>query len=76
MFEPNGEYGLIHGLVVVALKGFGEPETNGEDLDALERARIPLVRCRAGQLPKALQELEQLGDPLADKMGAALVKSI
>ena len=67
---------IIHGLVVVALKGFGEPETNGEDLDALERARIPLVRCRAGQLPKALQELEQLGDPLADKMGAALVKSI
>jgi hypothetical protein len=42
-------------LVVVALEGFGEPESSNDLLDALETARIPAARCRTGELAETLQ---------------------
>lgn len=52
---------MLRQLVVVALEGFGEQDS--EAADTLERAQVPLVRCRRGQLADALQTLEQSGSP-------------
>ena len=50
----------LRGLVVVLLEGFGEPPAEGVSLRSLEGVGIPLVRCKPGMLPEALQALEQL----------------
>jgi uncharacterized protein (DUF58 family) len=50
-------------LVVVALEGFGEPESGNDLLDTLERARVPVARCRPGQLAETLRGLGEMGMP-------------
>ena len=50
-------------LVVVALDGFGEPKPGNDLLDALEQARIQVVRCRPGQLAETLRGLGEVGMP-------------
>lgn len=51
----------LHRLVVVVLEGFGEVESDKDALDTLDRLRIPVLRCRPGQLEETLQALEDLG---------------
>ena len=58
-------------LVVVALEEFGEPAPKDDSMDSLESARIPVARCRPGQLPLLLQGLEQLGRPSQEKVKVA-----
>jgi uncharacterized protein (DUF58 family) len=52
----------LHRLAVVVLEGFGEPEACDDLLDALEQARVPLVRCQPGQLLETLKELGKVGE--------------
>jgi uncharacterized protein (DUF58 family) len=54
----------LHRLAVVALEGFGEPESGNDLLDALELARVPVVRCGPGQLVETLRGLEKVGEAL------------
>jgi uncharacterized protein (DUF58 family) len=55
----------LHRLAVVALEGFGEPESSSSLLDALELARVSVARCRPGQLPETLWKLGGLPSPPA-----------
>ena len=50
-------------LVVVALQGFGEPDSCDDLLDELACAVGQLIRCRPGQLPQVLNQLESLEAP-------------
>ena len=47
-------------MVVVALEGFGEPDSCDDLLDELACAGGQVIRCRPGQLPQALKQLEGL----------------
>ena len=58
-------------LVVVGLEEFGEPAAKDDLMDTLELARIPVARCRPGQLPRLLQDLEQLGQPSRERIKVA-----
>ena len=50
-------------LVVVALEGFGEPDSCDDTLDELACAGGQVIRCRPGQLPQTLKQLEGLEAP-------------
>ena len=53
----------LNRLVVVALEGFGEPDSCDDVLDELACAGGQVIRCRPGQLPQALKQLEGLQAP-------------
>lgn len=53
----------LNRLVVVALEGFGEPESSDDLLDELACAGGQVIRVRPGQLPQALTQLEGLEAP-------------
>ncbi len=53
----------LNRLVVVALEGFGEPDSCDDLLDELACAGGQVIRCRPGQLPQALTHLEGLEAP-------------
>lgn len=61
----------LHRVTVVALEDFGESEDASELLDALEMARIPVVRCRPGRLMETFQALEQFSVPAYERVRAA-----
>jgi hypothetical protein len=61
----------LHRVIVVALEDFGETEGSGKLLDSLEKARIPVVRCRPGHLSETFQSLEQLGLRAFEKLKIA-----
>ena len=53
----------LNRLVMVALEGFGEPDSCDDLLDELAGVGGQAIRCRAGQLPQALTQLEGLEAP-------------
>jgi uncharacterized protein (DUF58 family) len=53
----------LNRLVVVALEGFGEPDSSDDLLDELACAGGQVIRVRPGQLPQALTQLEGLEAP-------------
>ena len=57
-------------LVVVLLDGFDPADSGEAALQKLAPARIPLARCRPGQLWETLQGLNQVGEPLLERMKA------
>jgi hypothetical protein len=46
---------------VVALEGFGKPESSNDLLAALELARVQVARCQPGQLVETLGWLSEMG---------------
>ena len=61
----------LNRLVVVALEGFGEPDSCDDLLDELACAGGQVIRCRPGQLPQALKQLEGLQTPAPLRQRAA-----
>ena len=53
----------LNRLVVVALEGFGEPDSSDDLLDELACAGGQVIRVRPGQLPQAFTQLESLEAP-------------
>ena len=54
---------ILNRVVVVALEGFGEPDSCGDLLDEIVCTGVQVIRCRPGQLPQALKQLEGLEAP-------------
>ncbi|HZA24079.1 MAG TPA: hypothetical protein VFA32_15995, partial [Dehalococcoidia bacterium] len=61
----------LHRVIVVALEDFGETVGSGKLLDTLEKARVPVVHCKPGQLLETFQALEQWGPMAFEKQKAA-----
>ncbi len=61
----------LNRLVVVTLEGFGEPDSCDDLLDELACAGGQVIRCRPGQLPQALKQLEGLEAPAFLRQRAA-----
>ena len=63
----------LHRFAIVVLEGFGPP-AGGGSLRALESLGSPVIKCRPGMLPEALQSLENLGGPLLATVSGAAAK--